>query len=543
MTPVRFEAQRLAGPGGLVADLLNGEPAALSLFPPGVFGPTAARIDPDPTGECRIPKEAFLRVTPPGRERLERVIAGDGIVVSTGQQPQLFGGPLYVLYKALTAIQAASAIEERSGRPCLAVFWVAADDHDWKEVASIGLLDEEDRLHRVAVAPVEERTGRAVGPSLLPADIGEITRQFCDLLELRDAGRPWIDGLLDSYRAARTFTEAFVAVVSAWLTEWPVAFVDSAHPELRRAAGPLHRAVLESHESVDEALAVGTACVKDLGYRPQLTYLENAIPVFRDTDEGRRRLYGAGASIRIGRDGRSRPLAELLSEIESDPLPYSPSAALRPVLESWLLPVAATVLGPGEIAYWSQLSHTFDLLGVTMPAIRPRRSWRVLEPRISRLLEKTGVDAEDLSDGGTAALADLVERRRPRAVEEALLRLESRIEEEFRLLEEAVGRDLPGLRSAVGKSRSQAFAGLAGFRRTLDSATRIREETAVAQLRRAASNLYPDGIPQERALSVYVYLARHGDSFLRSAWHATPSRVPQAQRGETGGVAGTTTAE
>jgi len=543
VTPVRFEAQRLAGPGGLVADLANADPAALSLFPPGVFGPAAARIDPDPTRTCRIPQEAFLRVTTPGRERLERVIAGDGFVVSTGQQPQLFGGPLYVLYKALTAIQAASAIEERSGQPCLAVFWVAADDHDWKEVASVGLLNEEERLHRVAVDPVEDRAGRAVGPSLLPADIGEITREFCDLLEVRDAGRPWVDSLLDSYRAAQTFTEAFVAVVSAWLTEWPVAFVDSAHPELRRAAGPFHREVLERHESVDEALATGTACVESLGYRPQLTYLENAIPVFRDSDEGRRRLYGAGPSIRIGRDGRPRSRAALLSDIASDPLPYSPSAALRPVLESWLLPVAATVLGPGEIAYWSQLSHTFDLLGVTMPAIRPRRSWRVLEPRIARLLEKTGVDAEDLSDGGTAAVADLVERRRPRAVEEALRRLESRLDEEFRRLEDAVGSDLPGLRSAAGKSRSAAFAGLAGFRRTLDRATRNREETAVAQLRRAASNLYPDGIPQERALSVYVYLARHGDSFLREAWHATLAGAPQAHRGETGGVAGATTAE
>jgi len=331
-------------------------------------------------------------------------------------------------HKALTAIHTAAVIEKQLGRSCLAVFWVAGDDHDWKEVASIGLLDREERLRRVAIVPVEARAGRSVGPSPLPDDIGEIARQFCDAMEHRDAGDPWIDSLLDSYRSGRTFSEAFVEVVSGWLAEWPIAFVDSAHPELRRAAGPFYRAVLENQESVDAALAAGTASVTDLGYRPQLTYLENAVPVFRDTDEGRSRLYGTGLNLRIGRGGEFRLLGEMLADVASDPVPYSPSAALRPALESWLLPVAATVLGPGEIAYWSQLSPTFDLLGVTMPAIRPRRSWRVLEPRVSRLLEKTGVEAEDLSDGGTAAVAGLVERSRPRAVEEALLQLEDRVE-------------------------------------------------------------------------------------------------------------------
>jgi len=168
MTPLAFEPERLAGPGGLVADLLNGDPEALRLFPPGVLDATVAPVVPDPANECRIPKQAFVGVTAPGRERLGRVISGDGIVVSTGQQPQLFGGPLYVLYKALTAIHTASVIEKQLGRSCLAVFWVAGDDHDWKEVASIGLLDREERLRRVAIVPVEAR--RRDRPSVLRCD-------------------------------------------------------------------------------------------------------------------------------------------------------------------------------------------------------------------------------------------------------------------------------------------------------------------------------------------------------------------------------------
>jgi uncharacterized protein YllA (UPF0747 family) len=161
-----------------------------------------------------------------------------------------------------------------------------------------------------------------------------------------------------------------------------------------------------------------------------------------------------------------------------------------------------------------------------MPIVQPRDSWSVIETRITRLLEKTGVSADELRDGGTRAAAGVVERSRPRSVEEALLETEDRIEEAFGALEQAVAADLPGLRSAVGKSRSQSFASLASLRKTLDRITRDREGATLGQVQRAAANLYPDGNAQERALAVWVYLARHGDRFLEAVRTASLHPFP-----------------
>ena len=543
MSELHLEPERIAGPGGLVSSLLGGDPDALGLFPPGVFGHGGTPGAVGRSLESSLSPAAFHCPLSAARDRLEAALAGEGLVVTTGQQPQLFGGPLYVLYKALAAIRSAAALERRLGTPCLAIFWVAGDDHDWREVSSVGYLDRNEELRRVELPAPLDRAGRSVGPSQLPAEIRDLTGDFLEALEAREAGERWLDILREHYSAGRSFTDAFVGVASSWLDGLPIAFLDSAHPEVRRASTPCVRRVLQEREAVDQALRQGTDAVAHLGYREQLTHAPGAIPLFREGAAGRYRLRGVSGPIQIDRDGNSMEVSDLVAEAAAETERYSPSAALRPVLESWLLPVGATVLGPGEIAYWSQIGPLFSALDVPMPWILPRDSWRVVEPHTARLLRKTGVSAEDLRDGGATATAGLVERSRPRAVEEALLRLEDSVDEGFGTLETTVASDLPGLRPAVGKSRSQVFSALAALRKTLDSVTRDREQTTIGQLRRAAANLFPGGTPQERALAAWVYLARYGDGFIDALRAAAlePPPPDAASRGD--GVAGAATEE
>jgi bacillithiol biosynthesis cysteine-adding enzyme BshC len=542
VSELRFEPESIASPGGLVSSILAGDRESLALFPHGIFGLAGNQVARSRFAST-LDSASFHCTDPAARDRLQAALAGEGLVVTTGQQPQLFGGPLYVLYKALSAVRCAAWIEQELDTPCVAIFWVASDDHDWQEVASVGYLDRDERLRRLELEAPADRAGRPVGPSVLPAEVEQLTQGFLESLETREAGDPWLRILRDQYSAGRSFTDAFIGVTSAWLEGLPIAFLDSAHPDVRAAASPFARRVLEQRDVVDDALRKGTEAVTELGYRAQLKQTPGAIPLFREGTGGRYRLQGASGPIQIDRDDRLQDISSLVAEVTEQSGRFSPSAALRPVLESWLLPVQATILGPGEIAYWSQLPPLFRSLEVPMPTILPRDSWRVIEPRTERLLRKTGVSADELRDGGAAAAAGLVERSRPRGVEEALLRLEDVVEEEFGALESTVASHLPGLRSAVGKSRSQTFSALAALHRTLDSVTREREESTLGQLRRAAANLFPDGIPQERALAVWVYLARYGDGFIEAARSAALGAPSKHSSSGADGVAGGATAE
>ena len=354
MTGLHLEAEGMSRPGGLVSSILGGDREALALFPPGVVG-LAETLVARSRFASNLDPASFHCTTPGARDRLHAALAGEGLVVTTGQQPQLFGGPLYVLYKALSAVRCAARIEQELGIPCVAIFWVAADDHDWPEVASIGYLDRGEQFRRLRLEPPPDRVGRPVGPSPLPPEVDHLTREFLEALDSREAGDRWLGVLRDQYSAGRSFTDAFIGVVSEWMKGLPIAFLSSAHPAVRAAASAFVRRVLEQGDLADDALRRGTEAVTELGYRAQLKQTPGAIPLFREGGGGRYRLRSASGLIQIDRDDNFKGVAELVAETASDSGRFSPSAALRPVLESWLLPVQATILGPGEIAYWSQL--------------------------------------------------------------------------------------------------------------------------------------------------------------------------------------------
>jgi len=507
----RFESRPLAAPGSLARAILADSVPARDLLPGTGSDAEAAAGGRD----GRIPPSAFRATTPGAAERLDRVLTGAGTLVTTGQQPVLFLGPLYVLYKALTAVAHARRIEAATGRPALAAFWIAADDHDWEEVATAQAVDPEGTLVRFAVAPPPDRVARAVGPTPLPREVEGVREEYLRLLGRTEFSDEALRPLVEAYRPGASFAEAFSEALAALLSDHPLVLLDASRAELKRASVPLLRRALEDAEGCAEALQRGTARVSATGYDPRLHPPAGGTQVFYEGE--RREHIVRHADGRFGpRGGPAEPLGVWLERLESDPDRFSAGAALRPILESWLLPVARTVLGPGEIEYWAQLPQLFERLGVPVPQVAPRASWRVVEPRVDRWLGRIRAETTDLSDGGTSVVSRLVAEGRPKEVEAALVRLRGALEEGFSGLEEGTGEELPGLRSAVGKARKGALDAVSELETTIDARVREREEVLVSQAGRAAALLYPGGRPQERVVGPWSFLARYGPSFLRS---------------------------
>lgn len=514
MSPVpSIRPRALGAENSLARDLSEGAGRAADLFPDGVLSPgspggrrrTGARVDAD----------AFGTTTSAARDRLERILDGDGLLVSTGQQPVLFTGPLYVLYKALGAIQLAEEVEEATGRPALASFWIASDDHDWGEVAGTRVLDRENRLRSVRLEPPAGRAGRSAGPTPLPGSIeGRIDELFQHLPESEFVAE-YLDLFRDAYRPGRPVAEAFGEALSGVLGRRPLAWLDTGRPEVKRASAPLLRRALRDAVDGEAAMRRGTERVREAGYEVQIPLMEGGTHVFFDTGETRVRLYrDDSGDFRLGRDGPRRGADEVLGELEREPARFSPNVSLRPVLESWLLPVGYTVVGPGEAAYWAQLPPLFEHREVEMPALRTRPSWVVVEDRIEKVLGKVEADVEDFRDGGEELIHEVVSESRPGAVEAALGELRAAIHAATEDVEEALERELPGIRSSVGKARSELFGAVDELEETVDGRVEERQEVLVRQIRKAAAHLYPDGKPQERVLSPLYYLARYGRDFL-----------------------------
>ncbi len=518
MTPdlPRLEPRPLATPGSLAGDLLACADPARGLLPDGDL----------PSGsQARLPGDVVRTAGPEARRRLEEVLQGDGVLVTTGQQPLLFLGPVYVLYKAVTAVVAAERLRE-AGTPALALFWVAGDDHDWAEVGRTRLPDLGNRLREVALPPPEEREGRAVGPTRFGDGIENLLETIFDLLPDSEFKPIYLDLFRDAYRPGRTLSEAFGRALTGVLDGLPLAWLDSTEGALRRSAAPLYRRVLREAGEVEEAFRASTRSVREAGYEPLIHDEAGGVPLFVDRPSGRTRLLRDGEGrLRIGREGEPVPRERVLEELEAHPERFSPNVALRPVLASWLLPTRATVLGPGELAYWTQLPGLFRWAGVPFPRLRPRGGWTVVEGKVEKVLEKLDAGPEAFRDGGEELVRAVRERGRPPGVQEALEGARRAVQEALGGVEEAVQAELPGLRSTVGAARHEAFQSLDRLQSAVDQ--RVEEQNAVLlqQIRKAALHLWPDGEPQERVVSPLYYVSRYGASFVDRLVDRTRERV------------------
>lgn len=529
-----IEPRALAPEGSLAGDLLAGRPPAVALFPHEARRPPAGAPPP-----ARLPAGALRPVGPEAAAKAERILSGEGWLVTTGQQPLLFLGPLYVLYKLQTAVALAERMEAELGVPVLASFWVASDDHDWDEVGLARLIDTRNELRELRLTPPAGREGRPAGPTPLPTAITGLIDDLSETLPDTSFSAIYLEKIRDAYRPSRTLTDAFSDLLASTLPDAPFVLVDAADPTLKRASVPLVRAAIREAGAAESRLGAATDEVERAGYEARIALLPGGSSVFLDPGSGRERLYRDGEGRwRIGREGKPIREDELLARLEDRPEDFSPNVALRPVLESWLLPVAATVLGPGELEYWTQLPGQFEVHGVPMPALHPRTSWTLIEAKVRKVLEKLGAEPEELADGGDALARREVERGRPDAVEAALRAACEREAAAYDRLAAAIATEMPGLRSAVGKARSAAGDALDALEGTVDARLRDRQQVLHRQIRKAARHLFPEGSPQERVIAPSYFLARYGPELVRELGERTAARVPAASPLDVAGAGG-----
>ena len=496
---IEIEPRPLADPGSLARAVLDGD-APLDL-------PLLSRSEGQPDSAlrpARLGADAFGTSGSEVRGRLDAVLRGEGFFVSTGHQPILLLGPWYVLHKILTAISLAGRLESQLGLPVLPLFWIAADDHDWAEVGRATLLDRADRPRRFGLPVPEGGERRSVGPHTLDASSLSILDDLDDVLVESSFTDHYLTLVRDAYREGTTVSQAFARLLRGVLGDRGYVWIDAGRSEVRRAAAPFYRRLVHDAARALDAEDAGRRAVAGAGFAPPITAVEGALPLFFDSGEGRRRV--AGAEGDAAETWRAR--------LEATPERFSPNVASRPLLESYLLPVLATVLGPGEVAYWSQLVPLFDALDVPFPQVEPRASWTLLEPRIRRILDRAAISPQDLAAGPEPIVGRLTREARPEGIDRALHKLRADTEASLADVDRAVADELPGLRAAAGKARKSILGATDDLSRLVDRATRERLDVRLGQVRRAAANLFPGGRPQERVLNPLPLLCRYGPDLI-----------------------------
>lgn len=499
-----------------------------------VSTPLAAPLRlPDPRAGHALADLREAIIPGPGVEALLPALADpDLLVVTTGQQAGLFTGPLYTIHKALSAAALAARLAEQWGRPVRPIFWVAGDDHDHAEAATVAWLTgdgdlEEARLPpRPPDAPMLPMYRERLGEGLVVA-----RERLVDALP-RTPHRDWVaDWLTRHYQPDQSVAGACGHALAELLAPLGVACLDPTHPVFKRASAPHLLRALRASADLDTLLNEEARRLEAAGHEIPVPVGDGATLVFLEDRLGRDRLVRDGDGFVTRRGGDRYSLAALEELAARDPQRLSANVLLRPVLESALLPTVAYLGGPGELRYFRMTGPVYEQLGVPRQAPLPRWSGMVVEPFVDRILAKFGASIEELLAPGQSLERRVIRSQVPADLSEALTELEREATRLFdRVLPAAVGIDPTLERPVEGARRQVLWAGRDLGRKVL-SRLRAREAVELRQVARARTALRPLGHSQERILTVAPFLARHGPDFLAAVREAAADHYAGALEG------------
>ncbi|MDP2913924.1 MAG: bacillithiol biosynthesis cysteine-adding enzyme BshC [Candidatus Aminicenantes bacterium] len=444
---------------------------------------------------------------------IRKIAQDQACAVVTGQQVGLFSGPLYTIYKALTAVKLAEHLNRRGLGCFVPVFWLASDDHDLAEIDHIVLLDKNYQLTDVRCRMPSSEAKIPASHVVLPPDITDCLRQVEDFTRDSEFKADVIEHLADAYRPGRSLVEAFARWMTRLFSSSGLIFMDAGHPTFRALGKEVfYREIAEESPSTQAALATSEK-LRRAGYDEQIHLHDRILNIFY-TEQGRQTIQRNATGFEIKDPPQAFQKEELLALATEKPFLFSPNVLLRPLYQDALLPTVATIGGPGEIAYFAQMKGVYDRFRLPMPVIYPRKSVTIVEKKIDHILKKYDLKIPDIWSKGDHLIPEAAKDTIPESMDAALRLALSHLDQDFESLTREIAAFEPTLKNSAGLAQGRMRQQWSFLEKKILQAAKKRNGIAVQQLRQALDNLTPNRNLQERVFNIVPYLIKYGPTFM-----------------------------
>ena len=457
---------------------------------------------------------------------IAKLRAGARAVV-TGQQVVLFGGPLLTLLKTATVVARAREATAATGVEHVPVFWMATEDHDLAEVDQVSLLTKTS----VETLRAGLRVAHAVpvGGVVPGAELESVLERVSELLAFAPVSQWLRECYLPEGGERPALGLAFGRLMARIFAEQGLVVMDAASRGFHALGAGTLRYAIEHAEALQRALMARSEDLAREGYHAQVLVAEGASLLFLlDEATGERMALRRAADGQWKAGGQVYSTAELIAILEATPERLSPNALLRPVFQDTLLPTAAYIGGPAEIAYFAQSAVLYEAIfgaGRVTPVL-PRLSATLLEPAIAAVMAKDDVQLPDAMTTAEALAQRLGARTMPIEGKRRLAAVGNALDKELGALTEYLG----GMDASLGKSAEVSGS------KMLYQMNRLRRMAAAFELQKEASlrkhaeaitlNVFPGGHPQERVVAGVWFMARYGDGLVERLVGVAGNRCP-----------------
>jgi bacillithiol biosynthesis cysteine-adding enzyme BshC len=441
----------------------------------------------------------------------------DCVAILTGQQVGIFSGPLYTIYKALTAIHLSYELRNR-GIPAVPVFWMETEDHDLAEVTHQTVLTPDDSAQTINYRDIlfgnDHASIRPVGSIQFPDSIREVVRSFVDCLP-ESEWKPEIRSLLDStYFPGSTFTQSFARLLHKILHGTGLILFDPRDPQTKPLIAHLFQWAIERSADIHASLVGRNRELESAGFHSQVHISENSTVLFHIERGERHALERRDAGFGLKNRDRKFGLRELMDCAGEHPEKFSPNVLLRPLVQDTLFPTLAYVGGPAELAYFAQIEAVYALRELPMPVIWPRESFTLLEAGIRKAMHRLGIDIQDCFEGIQSLKEKALRNAGSGSAGSGLRELKKILGEKFSEIRPEAGILDPSLPQALDTAQRKILYNIERLKSRVLHIEGSRNSPVLEAAGLLMNQCLPNRNLQERELSIHHFLSLHGPDVL-----------------------------
>jgi bacillithiol synthase len=509
---------------GQVAPLYAGDPTSRQAWTEALARVRAHHRPRAAMVEMLAAQQARRHAPPASRDAVARLANPQTVAILTGQQAGSFGGPLFTLLKALTALKLAAQTARDQQAEIVVIFWIDAEDHDWNEIASCTVLDQAFQPRTITLPPPEGAGERPIATLALDGRVEQSLEELASALGRTEFTDGLLEALRTAYRPGSGMADAFARWLEHVLGGQGLIVFDASDPASKPLVADLFkRELTQPGRTASLAAAAGNALAQR-GHQPQVTPQTDSVALFH-VDGTRRPLRRQGEGFAAG--DATFTLNDLIEQIDHAPDRFSPNVLLRPLVQDTLFPTISYVGGPAEVAYLGQLREVYQSFGVPMPLIYPRATATLVDSATARFLARYDVPIEQLQQQDESVLNRLLEAQIPESVEAALKDTRDVLRSKMTRVIEAMPAVDPTLAGAAKTTLSKMEHDLESLQGKMIQAAKRRDETLRRQFTRAQAQIFPLGHPQERTLGFVYFLNRYGPGLIDKLFADLPLELGQ----------------
>jgi bacillithiol synthase len=459
------------------------------------------------------------------QREIEKLRSPRCMAIVTGQQTGLFTGPLYTIYKALTAVVVARKQKELFPEyDFVPIFWIESEDHDFDEASSTTLFTS-GGLERITAEGAHRLADQMAGATLLGASIGETVQAFLDLLPDTEFKPEIAEMLRACYEPGITFEIAFARTMNRLFREHPLILLSAQDVRFKQLASEVLCREIETAPASSYEVVAQSSALESMGYPAQTK--PRAVNLFYLNQLGQRlKIEQPSPDNFVVLPDRQRYTRHQLIEICQDhPEKFSPNVILRPIVQDAVLPTFAYIGGPGEISYLAQFRKAYEHFGLVIPFVIPRGSFTLVEPKIARTMDKvlkaSGRPSFSRRQVYESVFGDAQELRKSMVsggenqnMDALFEQVESEVARSLSSLEPTLVKMDPTLQPFLAASSGQITKIIGTIREKSYRAGRRKHDELLQQLDKAELNLFPEGKPQERNINIFYYLNKYGPKLI-----------------------------